>query len=62
MTERRFDINPGPLKIVPAAQRRPFATAYEIHQTVRCEATTRAGVRCERTKANDSNHYCWQHS
>jgi hypothetical protein len=57
---RRFQINPGPLRVVPSRQRRWGRSTYELAQEVRCQATTRAGTRCERTQANDSD-YCWQH-
>jgi hypothetical protein len=57
----RFNINPGPLKVVPARQRQWGRSTYDLAQDVRCKATTKAGIRCERTQANDSD-YCWQHA
>lgn len=61
----RFQINPGPLKIVPAS-RRAWPTArndrsWDVYMQVRCEAETRDHGRCTRVKANDSERYCWQH-
>lgn len=54
---RKFQINPGPLRIVPASKRELLKVD---HNTFRCFATTRAGLRCIRDQLPDSE-WCWQH-
>jgi hypothetical protein len=45
--KRRFAINPGPLKVVPASQRQPFAKPGTFADVGRCEAELKDGSgRC----------------
>jgi hypothetical protein len=53
----KFNINPGPLKIV---KQKHLATQDEIEESVRCKAIKTNGERCTRTQAM-LHDYCWQH-
>jgi hypothetical protein len=62
---RKFQINPGPLRIVPARQRRPFAKPGDLTDVGQCDADLRNGSgRCLRdgVETVDDHWLCRQHA